>query len=60
MTQFTIPCAVELMTLVTSDDNNDVIVEKVINIDPKITSSNRYGVCLVSFQIVDRIRRQSS
>ena len=26
----------------------------------KFTSSNRYGVCLASFQIVDRISRQSS
>jgi len=45
--------------------HNDVIVEKVINIDQNSRRQTAmdyelYEVCLVSFQIVDRIRRQSS
>jgi len=35
------------------------LLKKIINID-QFTYSNRYGVCFVSFQIIDRIRRQSS
>ena len=63
VTQFTISCAVELLRLVTSDDMSDIIVEKVTS---KLIDQNshivkhRYGVCLANFQIVDRIRRQST
>ena len=43
--------------------NNDVIMSsllKKLSIPIKTHLVKRYGVCLVSFQIVDRIRRQSS
>jgi len=50
-------CAVELLGLVTDKwRHNDVIVEKVINID----QNSRTQTAMFSFQIVDRIRRQSS
>jgi len=55
--QFTISCAVELLRLVTGDDIVTSLSKK-LSVSMKI--QNRYGVCSVSFQIVDRIRRQSS
>ena len=47
-----------LLRLVTSDDwrHNDVIIEKVINIDQNSCTQT----VMLSFQIVDRICRQSS
>jgi len=57
VTRFTIVCAAELLRLVTSAlRHNDVIVEQVINID----QNSRSQTAMFSFQIVDRIRRQSS
>jgi len=43
-------------------NNDDIMTSllKKLSISIKIRVIKRYGVCLVSFQIVDRIRRQSS
>ena len=43
-------------------NNDDIMTSllKKLSISIKIGLINRYGVCLASFQIVDRIRRQSS
>ena len=46
---------IDLLRLVTSDD----IMKSWLK-NYQYRSKYRYGVCLVSFQIVDRIRRQSS
>jgi len=59
VTHFTISCAVELLRLVTSDDIVTSLLKK-LSISIKIHVVKRYEVCLVSFQIVDRTRRQSS
>ena len=57
VTQFKISCAVELLRLVTDKwRHNDVIVDKVINIH----KNSRSQTAMFSFQIVGRIRRQSS
>jgi len=61
--QFTIFCAVELLrTLVTSDDIMTSLLKQSYQHRSKFTYSQTAdcGVCLVSFQLVDRIRRQSS
>jgi len=59
VTQFTISCAVQLLRLVTSDGIMTSLLKK-LPISIKIHVVKPLWVCLVSFQIVDRIRRQSS
>jgi len=56
VTHFTISCAVELLRLVTSDDIMTSVLKKVTNID----QNSRSQTAMFGFQIVDRIRRQSS
>jgi len=47
---------VDIGNFFNNDDTVTSIFEKVIKIDV----IKRYGVCLVSYQILDQIRRQSS
>jgi len=56
VTQFTISCTVELLSLVTSDDVMTSLL-KSYQYRSKFTYSQ---TAMLSFQIVDRIRRQSS
>jgi len=58
VTQFTISCDVELLRLETTDDIMTSLLNKLPNTD--IHQNSRSQTAMFSFQIVDRIRQQSS